>query len=291
MSGVARRHGPGASRRLRGVAVAALALASAAVLAPPALADGKILVCPKKPHEIERVHSSVVWERKGSLWGCAAGYSNPQLGGVESSDPTLSSKRIARRLGPWSAGSRVVFDGVEVVWAYRTTSKAGAPIDRMYAIDVRQGKPWLRGARPTFDTADRTVEQLKLGQNFASWITARGTVMAAAEGGFGGDETPADPFDLDLVGVGTSGATGLVPALLPQGNRLLIGHFPDLTAEGRATLRLSRLTDMNMENEECIGSYRWETTVQPGPGLPRVGGIWRAAYFPSDVNCNPDLER
>lgn len=194
-------------------------------------------------------------------------------------------------LGPWSKGSRVVFDGVEAVWAYRTTSKAGEPIDRMYAIDVRDGKPWLRGARPTFDTADRTVERMKLGQNFASWITARGTVMAAAEGGFGGTETPNDPFDLALVGAGTAGAAGLVPALAPQGNRLLIGQFPNLTPEGRATLKLKRLFDANsMENEECIGSHRWETTIEPGPGLPRVGGTWRAAYFPSDVYCNPDLE-
>lgn len=254
----------------------------AAVAPPAALAVGQTDPCPKRKHEVKRVYGSAVWARGGSLFGCVRGYRNPQLGEVEDSDPGIDHPHTkARRLGPWSTGSRIVFDGVEATWAYRTTSKTGDPIDRMYAIDVRQGKAWLRGARPSFDTADRVVDRLALGTNFAAWITTRGTVMAGAEGGFG-PETPNDPFDLELVG---AGAPGLVSALVPQGNRLLIGQFPALTPEGRATFRLKRLSDLDMENEQCIGSYRWETTVEPSPGAARVGGIWRAAYFPTDPEC------
>lgn len=269
----------------RGLAFAVgLGLGVTAAVAPSAaLAEGRVDPCPKRKHEIKRTHGSVVWERGGSLFGCVAGYANPQLGGVENSDPGYDHPHTkARRLGPWSRGSRIVFDGVEATWAYRTTSRAGEPVDRMYAIDVREGKAWLRGARPSFDLGDRVVDRLALGMNFAAWITTRGTVMAGAEGGFGADDAQPDPFDLELVG---AGAPGLAPTLNPQGNRLLIGQFPNLDAAGRATFRLKRLSDLDMENEQCIGSYRWETTVVPPGGTARVGGVWRAAYFPTEPEC------
>lgn len=256
-------------------------------LAPAAAqADGSIDRCPRHAHEIHRTGGSVVWERGGSLFGCVAGYRNPQLGGVEDQDPSYDYPHTkARRLGPWSPGSRIVFDGVEAVWAYRTRSKAGEPVDRLYAIDVRAGKAWLRGTRPTFDLADRVVEHLALGVNFAAWITTRGTVFAAAEGGFGADSGPQDPFDLEPVGAGTSGADGLATTLAPQGHRLLVGRFPNATPQQRATFRLKRLSDLDMENEQCIGSYRWETTIVPVAGAPRVGAIWRGAYFPTEPEC------
>lgn len=274
------------SRVVRRDLALALGLGVAAATAPPslALADGKVDPCPARPHEIERVHGGVVWERGGSLFGCVAGYRNPQLGGVENDDPSYDYPHTkARRLGPWSKGSRIVFDGTEATWAYRTTSRTGEPVDRMYAIDVRAGKAWLRGARPSFDLADRVVDHLALGMNFAAWITTRGTVMAGAEGGFGAGDAQPDPFDLELVG---AGAPGLVSSLDPRGNRLLIGQFPGLDAAGRETFRLRRLSDLDMENEQCIGSYRWETTVRPAGNAPRVGGVWRAAYFPTGPECS-----
>ena len=195
---------------------------------------------------------------------------------------TLPTK--ARRLGPWSDASQLVFDGLEATWAYRQTLKSGAVVDRLYAVDLNVGKPWLRGALPTFDPADRTVSGLKLGQNFAAWVTTKGTVMAAAEGGFG-DPNDADPFDLELIGAGTAGSAGLVPSLYPEGQLLVIGQFQGLSADGQATLRLRRLSDADMENEQCIalplGGHR-----PPGRrSAARVGGVWRAAYFPHDAYC------
>lgn len=272
--------------RLTAATVAAAAVAAAGIAAPSASA-GSTWPCAKRKNEVVRTGGSVVWHRGGSLFGCVAGYSNPDMfGDVEGSDPwphTPPTK--AKRLGPWSSGSQIEFDGVEAVWAYRTTSKAGAAIDRMYAIDVREGKPWMRAARPTFDTADRVVADLKLGQNYAAWVTARGTLMAAAEGGFGEGEAAPDPFDLERVGAGTPGAAGLVPALVPRDGRLLIGHFEEHAAQAQATLQIRTIGDADMQNEECIGSHRWEASVRPLPDGPRVGGIWRAAYFPTDVYC------
>lgn len=255
--------------------------------AAPAASAGETWPCAKRKGEISRSSGGVVWHRGGSLFGCVAGYRNPdQFGDVEGQDPWPHyAPTKARRLGPWSKGSRIVFDGVEATWAYRTRSKTGEPIDRMYAVDVRVGKPWLRGARPTFDLADRVVADLKLGINFAAWVTTRGTVLAGAEGGFGGGEAAPDAFDLDLVGAGTPASAGLVPALRPQGARLLIGQFPEAAAAAQSTLQLKRLSDLDMQNEQCIGSYRYEVTVRPKPDQPRVGGIWRAAYFPSGVEC------
>lgn len=260
----------------RRLVMAAATLGLAGLGAPAAQADARVVPCSKHRHELSRAGGSVVWKQSGSVYGCVSGY-------AESDDPYYdapSSK--ARRLGPWSKGSRLVFDGVEVAWAYRTRSKAGESVDRIYVADARTGA-WLRGARPTFDLADRVVADLRLGTNLAAWVTERGTVMAAAEGGFGDVDDP-DPFDLEFVGTGTPGASGLVDALAPQGKRLLIGRFQEHAAQAGATLRLEPET--LDEQETCIGSIRWWVTVRPLATEPRVGGVWRAGYFPSGPECS-----
>lgn len=271
--------------RLMAAAVTtAAALLLTGVGAPSARADGHVLPCGKHRHELARKLGSTLWEHGGSLYGCVAGYLDDTANNEvdhEGADPSYSPTP-PRRLGPWSPSSRVVFDGVEAAWTARKQLKSGQLVDAVYAVDVNVGKPWLRAARPTFDLADRQIAALKLGQNFAAWVTTRGTVVAAAEGGFG-DPSEPDAFDLDLVGAGTP---GLVSALVPLDRRLLIGKFDAAAAQAGSTLRLRRLSDADMENEECIGSYRWEVTVRPAPNGPRVGGIWRAAYFPSSIYCS-----
>ena len=143
-----------------------------------------------------------------------------------------------RRLGQWSPQSRIAFDGRHVVWAYRKQLPSGESIDRVYAADVRAGKPWLRAARPTFDLADRTVSALKVNRSFAAWTTTKGTVMAAAERGFTEPATETTKADLKLVGAGTAGALGLVDALAPVDHRLLIGKFDSLASPAPSTLGL-----------------------------------------------------
>ena len=121
--------------------------------------------------------------------------------------------------------------------------------------------------------------------------------MAAARGGFGGGDPEPDPYDLERVDPGpgpTSGPaapivplnTGLAETLRPYGKRLVIGVFAQDRHEVARSLQLRRLSDADMENEPCIGSYRWEVTVRPLSGArERAGAVWRAGYFPSGPEC------
>ena len=276
--------------RTRGPLVAAALVVGLAAPGPAHAAaespayEPRVLPCPKHSTDLNRTYGSAVWVRGDALYGCAAGVAG-------TGDPNLDEPPSRpRKLGPWSRGSRVTANAIGATWAHRTRGADGAPVDRIYAADLRTGA-WLRGAEPGMGPADRRVSKLEIGQNIVAWTTTLGTVMAAAEGGAQAGPEP-DRFDLDLVGAGTAASPpgrpegeGLVQALRPQAKRLLVGRWPEAAAQVAQTFRLKALSDADMENEPCIGSLRWAITTQPVVGAPRVGAKWRAHYFPTEAYC------
>ena len=87
----------------------------------------------------------------------------------------------AKRLGLWTASTRVAFDGVNVAWTVRRTV-AYRRVDRIWAANIDSGKRWLKGARlvppadghPAREARAQAVLQRDQG---VAWVTQDGDVV------------------------------------------------------------------------------------------------------------------
>ena len=71
--------------------------------------------CPEKPSGtmVAKSAGGVLWHQAGSLYVCTAYYGDPP---------------VSKKLGPWTKGSKVSFDGSTAVWTARTVVDEGLRI-------------------------------------------------------------------------------------------------------------------------------------------------------------------
>lgn len=70
-----------------------------------------------------------MWHKGKSLYVCAT-----------------EGKAASRRMGSWKPGTRVLFDGFNLVWTTPLT-RDGARSDRLWAGSALTGRRWLSGSR------------------------------------------------------------------------------------------------------------------------------------------------
>lgn len=236
---------------MRCVGMRPLLVATALLLSVPA--SGQAADCPPRKGTLAKAPLGRVWHAQGSLFGCTVVYGRrPQ----------------AVRLGPWSSGGKVAFDGVMVTWT-RPLRRDGVRSDRLWAASVESGIRWLTGKRlrpgvgADGQDSEARIQRLALGWQSVGWTTKEGDVgMAVRE-----PQTHPEPL-------------GTLPAPpQPSGARLLVGSFPD--ADPVALGRSLRLEVINGEGDECGGTDGYRLTVQPA--AERVGVRWFGAW--NRVDC------
>lgn len=222
------------------------ALLAALVLAlAPAAASGHARPCTHHSGYITGNEIGTLWHSGHSLVGCTTEY---------------DEAHIVRRLGPWTLGTKVKFDGANVVW----TVRQGAT-DRVWAANVHNGQRWLTGTRLAPQGAGlpfadgRVYRLLQVGEQ-AGWITTGGEVVAAT-----------DESSFDATPVGTPPAPFVTSKQL-----LLIGRFASIAP---ATLAAhTHFTTGQGETDDCGGTIPYTLTVRPNPSAPAFGATWFAEF-------------
>src|SRR6185436_15259439 len=87
--------------------------------------------CPATKGTLAKRSLGRVWHRGATLYGCTTVYAH---------------RPRAKRLGLWTASTRVAFDGVNVAWTVRRTV-GYRRVDRIWAANIDSGRRWLKGAR------------------------------------------------------------------------------------------------------------------------------------------------
>ncbi|WP_320669028.1 hypothetical protein [Patulibacter defluvii] len=175
-------------------------LAVAAIAAVPSPADAASRSCPTNGRALYRQRApqlrvSVV---DRTLWSCYR---------------ARGKRRVLRRLGLWSADSRVIVARGQVAWTTRRVVD-GAPVDGLGALDPRTGRRWLAtddaipAAAAATPAAPDRVLRLLVTDDAAAWVTANGTVAIALakpgrgrpDGGVlrGGEEDGVVPYRTGL---------------------------------------------------------------------------------------------
>jgi hypothetical protein len=223
-------------RSLLGLVLAAGTLA--AVLAGPAQAR-KSYDCPKRAGTLAVKPLGRVWHQAGSLYGCTTVYGR---------------RPVLRRLGPWKPGTRVVFDGVDVVWTVPLV-RAGARSDRVWAASAQDGRRWLSGHRLLRSTEARLGRLLGADQG-AGWVTTDGAVVLALRSPQSAPE-----------------AVGTLPAP-PQADGGLVVLGPFAAADPAALAASATLEELEGDGDECGGVNPYRLTVRPDSAGERVGVTW-----------------
>lgn len=269
------------SRLSKSVVLALAVGLIAGAVAPVAQAATK--KCPKHNGELVRSAGGVVWTGAGNLYVCTAYYGDPA---------------VSKKIGPWSKGSKLAFDGSTVVWSLRKTVD-GVKSDTIYAADGPYGT-WLKGVRPTTGPTtnlDNVVSRMQAYGETVAWVTTKGTVMMAVE-------TPAD--DPAAFGAGTPGAAApVVPGVTdvggltadnvlsyPQGlasppkavgHRVLVGRWTAL--KGPEFSDTLSIVNVDGDGDECGGAGTDRVTVQPVAGQQRVGVQWTSDWTSTSLAC------
>lgn len=248
-AGVPRRRSVIARAALAGGAVSVLALTAAPVGASAASDD-----CPRQRGTIATQPLGRVWHRGTTLYGCTAVYGH---------------RPRTKRLGRWSATTRVSFDGVNVAWTVRRTVD-GRRVDRIWAANIDSAQRWLKGA-PLIPRAGATAprearaQRVQVRDQGVAWVTQDGDVVLALR-------SPED----------TPEAIGAAGTLTHSGQYLLLGSWSAMPArELAATLTLRELAG---EGDECGAVNPYELTVRPDAAEPPIGVRW-SGYW-SSTNCS-----
>jgi hypothetical protein len=224
--------------RRASLALLLAACAFAAVLAGPAQAR-KSYDCPKRAGTLAVKPLGRVWHQAGSVYACTTVYGRaPKL----------------RRLGPWKAGTRVAFDGVNVVWTV-PLARDGVRSDRAWAASAEDGRRWLSGRR-LLPAGEARVRRVLGTDQGAAWVTTDGVVVLALRW------PQSDPE-----------AVGALPAA-PQADRGLVVVGPFAAADHAALAASATLEELEGDGDECGGVNPYKLTVQPDPGADRVGVTW-----------------
>jgi len=264
-------HSASITRRALAGATAALAIASP--LAATTAAQAKDPVCAKPAHQIAHKSGSYLYRKSASLFACTAFYGDPVK---------------IHRLGPWSSGfSKVNFDGSTAVWTVAGPAFEGVPAARVWAANAASGKAWIKGVRPSLqpvEDTDNSVVTLKASGQAVAWVSSGGAVMMGVEEP---DGSPAD-----AVGSGTAAASlpavlgtpqGLTSPLLPNGHRLLVGRWNNITSQALgATLTI---TEGQGDGDECGGAAPWSVTVKPIADQPVVGATMQSGWTSTSDGC------
>lgn len=164
------------------------------------------------------------------------------------------------KLGPWTPQSSARIDGVDqVLWTERRTV-AGRKEDRIWASALG-GRPWVRGIASARKPSDRRVARLLTG---AGWVTEGGAVALA--------RPRYDVGSLDLIGLGTPGASGLVKAPKPAGARLELGRWGAGAVEALASS--FTIEDRGGDADGCAAVNAYAALVTPVAEQPAVGVSW-----------------
>ena len=236
-------------------AIATLAALCALAVAAPGGAIARSHHCPAHHGQLAVNSLGNVWHHGLSLYACTTVYDHPPR---------------ARRLGPWTPGTRVALDGDTVLWTVRRVD-AGVVSDRMWAANADSAKHWLSGTRivpngPGAPFTDGRVRRILVTDQSAAWITQAGEVVMAMN-------EPAE----------TPAAIGTLPApLVAVKQLLLVGRYPASSVAGIAASM--KLDELDGDGDECGGENPYRLTFQTTAGEPRVGAQW-GGYWES-TNCS-----
>lgn len=239
------------------VALAALGAHPAPATASPAtgVAKGD---CPARKGTLAKDSISRIWHRGSSIYGCSTASGNePQT----------------FRLGPYTTGARVAFDGEYVAFT-ASRVRNGRRSDRVYAVNANDGSRWLIGRRlvPATATAPRRearIQTLQVRDTSVAWVTRAGDVVMAMQ------EPDGDPSPI-----------GALPGPLEVDRKLLlVGRFP---ATGAAALaRSMRFTERYGYGDACSGTNPYKLTVRPD-ARPRVGVHWAGSWYSTSTGSGCD---
>ena len=228
--------------------LAVCALLSA--LAAPAAAQARTSRdCPAHRGTLATAPLGRVWHHGGALYGCTTVY------GV---------RPRTVRLGPWTTGTKVAFDGVGVAWTVRRTT-GGQTVDRAWSASAQTGRRWLLGT-PLVPAAGATpgrearIQRIVLTDAGVAWVTRTSDVVLALH----------EPSD-------TPTAIGTLPApLQPAKLLLLVGGWPAVPAAALAAS--AKLEELPGDGDECGGANDYRLTVTPDPAAPAVGAVWNGYW-------------
>ncbi len=239
---------------MRTLAATALALAALAV-AVPSGAMARSHHCPKHHGQLAVNSFGNVWHDSKSLLGCTTVYDHPPR---------------ARRLGPWTPGTKVAWDGVNALWTVRHSS-AGVTTDRMWAANADNGKRWLSGTKlvpgaPGAPFTDGQAQHIMLADQSAAWLTKAGQVVMALH----------EPADTPTP-IGTLVSSPLVAVK----QLLLVGTYPTSLVAGIASTM--KLEELDGDGDECGGENPYRLTFNGDVGVlsgAEWGGYWES------TNCS-----
>lgn len=235
--------------------IAPLILGAAVLAAVPAGASAASKDCPPKKGTIVKKSLGRIWHQGSSLYGCTTVYAH---------------KPKSKRLGPWKPGTRVRFDGVNVVWSVPLV-RDGVRSDRMWAANVDSASRWLTGTRivpQSGDTPAREarVRTLVMQDTGAAWLTTDGAVVAALR---------FPETDPQAIG-------GLPGPFVPAQKLLLVASYPDAPTQDAIAASL-KIDEGDGEGDECGGSNPYSFLFSTAPAASPVGVLWWGSW--TSTNC------
>ncbi len=225
--------------------------ASASTAATAAKGD-----CPARKGTLAKNSIGRIWHRRGSIYGCTTVYGEPAN---------------RRRLGPYTTGAKVAFDGANVAFTVSRV-RDGKRVDRVFAANVDDGRRWLVGRKAVPAAAaepehEARIQKLSLRDQSVAWITRTGDVVMAMR------EPASEPTPI-----------GAPPGpLTVVRNLLLVGRFPGTGATALA--RSMRYKELPGEGDECGGGNPYTLTVRPDASGRPVGVEWHGHWTSTSDVC------
>ncbi|HEY5143058.1 MAG TPA: hypothetical protein VII98_06120 [Solirubrobacteraceae bacterium] len=223
------------------------------VLAPASASARTSHDCPARQGTLATAPLGRVWHHAGSLYGCTTVYG-------------VAPRAV--RLGPWTAGTKVAFDGVGVAWTVRRTV-GGQVVDRVWAASTQTAKRWLLGpplvpASGSAPAREERIQRILLTDAGVAWVTRASDVVLALH----------EPSDAPT-------AIGTLPgALQPARLLLLVGSWPAVPAAQLAAS--AALKELPGDGDECGGANDYQLTVTPDPSAAAVGALWNGYWTRPD---------
>lgn len=242
------------ARRPAALLTAAIATAAALGAAPsPASAAAD---CPAQKGTIVKDAIGRVFHRGTRLYACTTVYAHAPR---------------SRYMGPWSPGTKVSFDGVNLAWTVRVTAQ-GRRSDRVWAGSADTGRRWMLGQKPNPGGADLaaredTVRAIVANDRGIAWVTRGGAVVGALE----------EPADDTVTAIGALPA----PPSVLQKRLALVGTWP---GQGALLAETLELQETGGDGDECGGVNTYALTVRPDAAQPAAGVAWDGYW--TSTNCS-----
>ncbi len=243
---------------LRTLTVAAATAIAAASSLGATQASATSTTCPKvKVGTLAVAPLGRVWHKGSNLYACTTVYGHAPK---------------SKRVGKWTPGTRVAFNGDELAWTTRV-KKDGVTSNRIWAVIVDNKSRWLEGrlAVPPTATdaeAEDTIVKVLVHDRGVAWVTGGGTVAMALN----------DPQE-DPTAKGTLPAT---PTLAKKEKRLRVATYPGAAQQLADTLTLA--VGSGGDGDECGAVDPYELTFQPTAGAPLTGVTWDGGWY--STNCS-----